>query len=102
MRVGRPNACDNFSLIGIHQDGGLQQQLRIGQAQVYPIDAADAAVAAMAEPLSIAVRAIHRAQVQPGEKVVVTGAGPIEGQYIRLRERQVFRLGHRELRGRQG
>src|ERR1700744_1832923 len=22
--VGRPNACDNFSLVGIHTDGGLQ------------------------------------------------------------------------------
>src|SRR3954447_23179883 len=28
--VGRPNACDRFRLIGIHLDGGLQQQLRTG------------------------------------------------------------------------
>jgi L-gulonate 5-dehydrogenase len=85
--VGRPNTCDNFSLIGIHQDGGLQQQLRIGQAQVYPIDAPDAAVAAMAEPLSIAVRAVHRARIQEGEKVVITGAGPI-GQCVALLARE--------------
>ena len=25
--VGRPNACDNFSLVGIHTDGGLQELL---------------------------------------------------------------------------
>jgi threonine dehydrogenase-like Zn-dependent dehydrogenase len=85
--VGRPNACDNFSLIGIHQDGGLQQQLCIGQAQVYPIAAADAAVAAMAEPISIAVRAVHRARIEAGEKVVVTGAGPI-GQCVAMLARE--------------
>ena len=55
----------------------------IGQAQVYPIDADDAAVAAMAEPLSVAVRAVHRARVERGEKVVVLGAGPI-GQCVAL------------------
>jgi len=85
--VGRPNTCDNFSLIGIHQDGGLQQQLRIGQAQVYPINASDAGVAAMAEPLSIAVRAVHRARIEAGEKVVITGAGPI-GQCVALLARE--------------
>ena len=37
----------------------------------------------MAEPLSIAVRAVHRARIQTGEKVVVTGAGPI-GQCVAL------------------
>ncbi|MGH2851670.1 MAG: alcohol dehydrogenase catalytic domain-containing protein, partial [Solirubrobacteraceae bacterium] len=73
--VGRPNTCDNFELIGIHRDGGLQQLLRIGEAQVYPIDVDDGAVAALAEPLSVAVRAIHRSRLERGEKVVVLGAG---------------------------
>jgi L-gulonate 5-dehydrogenase len=81
--AGRPNACDRFELIGIHLDGGLQQQLRTGQDQVFPITADDPAVAAMAEPLSIAVRAVRRAAVTDGERVVVLGAGPI-GQCICL------------------
>jgi len=44
----------------------------------------------MAEPVSIAVRAVDRAAVQPGERVAVLGAGPI-GQCISLvaRERGV-------------
>jgi L-gulonate 5-dehydrogenase len=43
----------------------------------------------MAEPVSIAVRAVHRASVRAGERVVVLGAGPI-GQCICLvaRERE--------------
>jgi L-gulonate 5-dehydrogenase len=75
--VGRPNTCDNFKLIGIHLDGGLQEALLTGQDQVFPIQAADAAIAAMAEPVSIAVRAVRRARIEPGERVVVLGAGPI-------------------------
>ena len=41
----------------------------------------------MAEPLSIAVRAVHRARIAPGEKVVVLGAGPI-GQCVCLLARE--------------
>jgi threonine dehydrogenase-like Zn-dependent dehydrogenase len=85
--VGRPNTCDNFTLIGIHLDGGLQEFLRIPQEQVFPIKADDSAVAAMAEPVSIAVRAVRRARITPGEHVVVFGAGPI-GQCVCLLARE--------------
>jgi threonine dehydrogenase-like Zn-dependent dehydrogenase len=81
--VGRPNACDNFRLIGIHLDGGLQEQLAIGQDQVFPIAVDDGALAAMAEPVSIAVRAVRRGRIAAGERVVVLGAGPI-GQCVCL------------------
>lgn len=81
--VSRPNACDNFSLIGIHSDGGLQELLATAESQVVPIQAEDPGVAAMTEPVSIAVRAINRAQVEPDERVVVLGAGPI-GQSLCL------------------
>lgn len=81
--VGRPNTCDNFRLIGIHEDGGLQQRLVTGQDQVFPIDVEQPAVAALVEPLSIAVRAVVRARLQEGERAVIFGAGPI-GQCIAL------------------
>ncbi len=85
--VGRPNTCDNFELIGIHVDGGLQEQLVVPESQVYPITVDDPALAAVAEPTSIAVRAVNRARIQPGERVVVLGAGPI-GQCICLVARE--------------
>ena len=75
--VGRPNTCDFFELIGIHTDGGLQERLAVPASQVYPIQADDPAVAALAEPVSIAVRAVNRAGIVPDERVVVLGAGPI-------------------------
>jgi L-gulonate 5-dehydrogenase len=85
--VGRPNTCDFFELIGIHADGGLQELLAVPAEQVYPITADDPAVAALAEPVSIAVRAVNRAGVVAGERVVVLGAGPI-GQCIGLVARE--------------
>ena len=85
--VGRPNAYDNFELIGIHVDGGLQGLLSTAQEQVFPIRAEDSAVAALAEPVSIAVRAADRAAIEPDERVVVLGAGPI-GQCVCLLARE--------------
>jgi len=76
-RLGRANACEHFRLSGIHIDGGLQERLAIGEDQVFPIAVDDPAIAAMAEPVSIAVRAVHRAHIAPEGKVVVLGAGPI-------------------------
>lgn len=82
-RVGRGNVCDNFQLVGIHVDGGLQERLRLPQEQVFGTSIESAPVAAMAEPVSIAVRAVDRAGIEDGERVVVLGAGPI-GQSVSL------------------
>jgi threonine dehydrogenase-like Zn-dependent dehydrogenase len=82
-RVGRGNVCDNFSLIGIHTDGGLQERIRVPESQVFPIVAEQPAVAALAEPVSIAVRSINRSGISEGERVVILGAGPI-GQAVHL------------------
>jgi L-gulonate 5-dehydrogenase len=80
-RIGRYNVCDNFSLIGIHEDGGFQEMLRMPEQLVFPTGEERAAVAALAEPLSIAVRAVNRSKLESGEHVVIFGAGPI-GQAI--------------------
>ena len=86
-RIGRTNVCDNFSLIGIHEDGGFQEQLRMPEALVFPTSERRPAIAALAEPLSIAVRAINRSRLETGEHVVIFGAGPI-GQAICLLARE--------------
>jgi threonine dehydrogenase-like Zn-dependent dehydrogenase len=82
-RIGRGNACVNISLIGVHEDGALQQRLLVPAAQVFPVGDQDPALAALIEPVSIAVRALVRGRIAPGERVVVFGAGPI-GQALAL------------------
>ncbi len=73
--------CANISLIGVHRDGALSERLRIPASQVFPVGDQDPAVAALIEPVSIAVRAVVRARITAGEKAVVFGAGPI-GQAV--------------------
>jgi L-gulonate 5-dehydrogenase len=77
--AGRPNACPNFSLIGIHTDGGLQDALLVPEAQCFPITG-EPALMTLVEPLSVAIHAVARGAVTT-EAIVVFGAGPI-GQLI--------------------
>ena len=82
-RIGRPNACVEISLIGVHTDGALQEQLVIPAEQVFAVGDQDPVLAALIEPVSIAVRSVERGRVASGEHVVVLGAGPI-GQALAL------------------
>ena len=70
-------------LIGVHTDGALQEQLLIPAEQVFAVGDQDPALAALIEPVSIAVRSVDRGRVASGEHVVVLGAGPI-GQALAL------------------
>jgi L-gulonate 5-dehydrogenase len=76
-RVGRANACVSLELFGIHRDGGLAERLRVPVSQVFGVGGLSAEAAAFVEPMSIAVHALDRGDVKPGQKVVVLGAGPI-------------------------
>ena len=81
--IGRPNACASICLIGVHTDGALQERLVVAAEQVFPVGDQDPALAALVEPVSIAMRAVVRGRVAGGERVVVLGAGPI-GQALAL------------------
>jgi len=82
-RIGRGNACVQISLTGIHADGALQERLVLPASHVSPTGDLDPALTALVEPVSIAVRAVARGGVAPGEHVVILGAGPI-GQALAL------------------
>ena len=82
-RIGRGNACSRISLIGVHADGALQELLLVPAAQAFPVGDQDPALAALIEPVSIAVRAVNRGRIVRDERVVVLGAGPI-GQALAL------------------
>ena len=82
-RIGRGNACVRISLTGIHADGALQERLVLPVSHVSPTGDLDPGLTALVEPVSIAVRAVARGRVAPGEHVVILGAGPI-GQALAL------------------
>jgi L-gulonate 5-dehydrogenase len=80
---GRGNACARISLIGVHRDGSLCDRMVVPATQLFPVGDQDPGLAALVEPVSIAVRAVVRGRVVPGERAVVLGAGPI-GQALVL------------------
>jgi threonine dehydrogenase-like Zn-dependent dehydrogenase len=76
-RVGRPNVCVSFRLVGVHLDGGLAERLEVPASAVFPVGDLDPDATAFVEPASVVVHALARGRLQPGEQVVVFGAGPI-------------------------
>ena len=76
-RAGRPNVCPRFRLVGVHLDGGLQQRLEVPASTVFGVGDLDPDSTTFVEPASIAVHALARGGLEPGEQVVVFGAGPI-------------------------
>lgn len=70
--------CQGWGTIGLNADGGLAELVRVPafSSTVVPDNVADDA-AALAEPLSVAVRAIRRGRVGLGDTVCVLGAGSV-------------------------
>ena len=76
-RIGRPNVCPAFRLVGVHLDGGLAERLEVPAGLVFAAGDLDPDSACFVEPASVAVHALARARLRAGEQVVVFGAGPI-------------------------
>jgi (R,R)-butanediol dehydrogenase/meso-butanediol dehydrogenase/diacetyl reductase len=77
-RAGRTNLCATYYTLGLNADGGLTEVLDVPERMcrtVAPQVSDDAA--AMAQPLAVALHAVRRADVQPGERVVLIGVGGI-------------------------
>jgi 2-desacetyl-2-hydroxyethyl bacteriochlorophyllide A dehydrogenase len=76
---GEYNLCENFGFIGLMGGGGGMSEYAVVPAkQVHRIpDGIDAETAALIEPLTVAWHAVRRAALEPGDAVVVIGAGPI-------------------------
>jgi L-iditol 2-dehydrogenase len=77
--VGRYNLCPDMRFMATPPiDGAFAQYVVMPADYVYPIpDDVSDDVAALLEPLSVGIWASRRGDVQPGARVLVTGAGPI-------------------------
>lgn len=75
-RNGRPNCCATLNVCGVHSDGGMVEYLQVPADKLITSDLSYDELA-LVEPLAIGAHGIRRAQVQPGEFVLVVGAGPI-------------------------
>ena len=82
-REGRVNLCDQRRVLGVsceeyRRHGALAEFVAVPQHILYRLpDAVPFEHAAMVEPVSIAVHAVARAHVQPGDTALVVGSGMI-------------------------
>ncbi len=75
-RVQRGNLCSNWGAIGDTVDGAFAQLVRAPARNAYELpEGTSLQVGALVEPLACAVHGVRRMQVEPGDSVLVTGAG---------------------------
>ncbi len=78
--AGRPNLCAGRAAIGEGGEwqGAFADYIRVPQGELLRLpDGVTLREAALTEPLSVALHGISQAKVQPGERVLITGGGPI-------------------------
>lgn len=67
-----------FHLMGVMSDGGMAEYVMAPAANLVPLPTGlEVSVAALVEPLAVAVHGLDRAGVRDDEKVLVLGGGPI-------------------------
>ena len=74
---GKPNCCTKISVLGVHQDGGMQQLISIPASNLVRAKGLTADECATVEFLAIGAHAVRRGTVAQDDKVLVVGAGPI-------------------------
>ena len=81
--TGNTNLCVNYSAFGVTIDGAFAEYMRIPSAAILqgnliPIgEEIDATVGALIEPFACVLRGQNALHIQPGEVVLIVGAGPI-------------------------
>lgn len=79
-RDGHKNACQRLGFVGEVCDGGFAEQVILPSRLVQPRpETMDPRVAAMSEPLAVALHAINKVAPADGAAVLVVGCGTIGG-----------------------
>jgi 2-desacetyl-2-hydroxyethyl bacteriochlorophyllide A dehydrogenase len=76
-RSGKPNCCAKINVCGVHIDGGMAEYLNVPTYSLIYGEDLSYDELALVEPLAIGAHGVRRADVKPGEYVLVIGAGPI-------------------------
>jgi threonine dehydrogenase-like Zn-dependent dehydrogenase len=77
-RSGRPSLCTTRPGFDPGYQGAFAEFIRVPAEQLLPVPPGlPLREAALAEPLAVALHALEISRVEPGQRVLVTGAGPI-------------------------
>lgn len=95
--------CPDLYQIGIHSNGGFAEYFKAPEENVFKLpDEINYEHAAFTEPLACTIRAVDRAEIVTGDRVVVIGDGPIGLSCTQMAKidgaSQVIVVGHRDYR----
>lgn len=77
-RSGDTNLCLDRKVIGLNMNGGMAEYAIVDAAYLVPLpNSIDPAMGALIEPISVAAQAMAKTSIRPGDRVVVSGPGPI-------------------------
>ena len=75
---GRTNLCQQYRTLGLNVEGGMAEYVAVPAETLVRIpDELNDDAAGLAQPLAVGLHAARRAGVQPGDRVVLIGAGAI-------------------------
>lgn len=77
VRRGKTNCGETLRVLGVHVDGGMQEQMILPARYLHASSVLSNDQLALIEPLAIGCHAVDRAQLTPDDIVLVIGAGPI-------------------------
>ena len=101
-RSGRPQFCANLSVLGVTTNGALAQRARTNVAHAYKLpDSISDDQGAFVEMLAAGVNAVDKADIRPGDVVLISGPGPVGLSMVQLAKHkgaQVVLAGTREQR----
>ena len=86
-KKGKTNCCSSLNVLGVHSDGAMAEYFLVPSSLLVKSQGLSIDELALIEPLSIGCHAVGRAEINPGDDVLVVGAGPIGIgiiQYARL------------------
>lgn len=77
-RMGEYVLCDNYKYYGSRIEGALAEYIRVSAGNVLKLpDNLEYESGAMTDPTSIALHAVRKAKLEPGQQAVVLGMGAI-------------------------
>ncbi|MBZ0285079.1 MAG: zinc-binding alcohol dehydrogenase family protein [Anaerolineae bacterium] len=74
---GYENACMHMQVLGVHRDGGMREIINVPIDKLHKSSLLSEEELGLVEMLSVGCHAVRRANIVPGEIVLVVGVGPI-------------------------
>ena len=87
---GNSHMCNDYQAFGIHIDGGFSEYVKIPAKAIQHgnviklSNSVSFSEAALVEPFSCVYNGFERAQISPGDTVLIQGAGPIGIMHAKL------------------